>query len=90
VTPELSQVEAQAGVVQDDGHGQGHQRLERGPEQLVRVDIGRQGARDEADRQQHDDRRNPEPAGQDLGADGEHKNQADTDQDLVSCHPSLR
>ena len=39
VALELPQVEAQACVVEDDRHGQGHERLERGPEQLVRVDI---------------------------------------------------
>ena len=85
-----AQVQAQARVVQDDRHRQGHQRLERGPEQLVRIDVGSQGARDETDRQQHDDGRDAQPAGQYLGAHGEHENQAHTDQDLASGHPSLR
>ena len=53
------------------------------------VDIGSQGARDKG-RQQHDDGRNAQPARQDLGADRQHENEADADQDLVSCHASLR
>ncbi|GEM_PF-1373533 len=40
--------------------------------------------------QQHDDRRNVQPAGQYLGADREHKNQANADQYLICRHASLR
>ena len=90
VALELPQVEAQAGVVQDDGHGQGHQRLEGGPEQSLRVDVGSQRTRDETDRQQHDDRGNAQAAGQYLGADREDENQADASQDLVGRHAALR
>ena len=90
VALKLPQVEAQAGVIEDDCHRQGHQWLERRPEQALRVNVHCQRARDKTGRQQHNDRRNAQPAGQHLGANGEHENQADTDQDLVCRHVSLR
>jgi hypothetical protein len=90
VAPELPQVQTQARVIKNDGHGQGHQRLERGPQQPLGVDVGRQGTRDETGRQQHDERRNVQPGCQYLGADGEHENQANAGQDLVGRHARLR
>jgi hypothetical protein len=67
-----------------------HQRLERRSEQVLRVDVGRQGARDEAGRQQEEERGNAQPAGQHLGADREKNNEAESDQDLCGRHASLR
>jgi hypothetical protein len=64
--------------------------LERGPEQPLRVDVGRQGARDETGRQQDDDRRDAQPACQHLGADREYDDKANANQDLVCRHASLR
>jgi len=43
-----------------------------------------------ADGRPYDDRRNTQSAGQYLGADREHENQANADQDLVRRHASLR
>jgi len=87
---ELAQLEAQARVVEDNRHRQGHQRLERRPEQVLRVDIRRQCARDEAGRQQHDEGGNAQPAGQYLRAAREQENQAHSDEDLVCRHAGLR
>jgi hypothetical protein len=83
---ELGQVQAQPRVVEDDRYGQGHQRLERGTEQLVGMDGVGHRARGEADRQQQDQRRHMQPAGSHLAADGEHERQADPDQDLIGGH----
>jgi hypothetical protein len=90
VALEFPQVEAEASVIEDDRHGQRHQRLERGTQQPFGVDIGRERTRDETGRKQHDERRDTQPAGHYLGADREYENQADADQDLVGGHPSLR
>jgi hypothetical protein len=87
---ELPQVEAQASVIQDDGHRQGHQRLEGGPEQSLRIDVGSERTRDETDGQQHDDRGDAQLARQYLGADREDENQAYASQDLVGRHAALR
>jgi len=86
----LPHAEAQARVVEDDGHRQGHQRLEGRPEQVLRVDVAGQCTRDETGRQQHNDRGNAEAARQNLGPGGECENQADPDQNLVCCHAGLR
>ena len=51
--------------------------------------VGGQGARDETGRQQHDDRRDAQPARQYLGADREHEDKANADQDLVCRHATL-
>src|SRR5215831_5985197 len=79
-------LQRQARVIQDHRHRQRHQRLERRPQQAVRVDVGGQRAGGEAHREQDDQRRDAQPARHHLGAHREHQDQAHPEQDLVGAH----
>jgi hypothetical protein len=83
---QLSELQRQAGVIQDHRHRERDQRLERLPQQPLRINVGGQGARDETCREQDDQRRDTQPARQHLRAHREHQNQAHPEQDLVSAH----
>ena len=86
VPAQLRLLQRQAGVIQDHRHGQRHQRLEGRAEQPLGVDVAGGRARDEARRQQDDQRRDAQPVGQHLRADGQHEDEAHPEQDLVSGH----
>ena len=82
----LAPLQRQAGVIEDHRHRERDQRLERRPQQALRVDVGGQRARGEARREQDDQRRDAQPARQHLRAHREHHDQAHPDQDLVGGH----
>src|SRR5262249_27302382 len=73
-------------VVEDHRDRQRDQRLESRPQQPLRVDIGSERARGEADRQQDDQRRDPQLAGQHLRSDRQHQDQAYPEQHLLGRH----
>ena len=82
----LAPLQRQAGVIQDHRHRERDQRLERRAQQALRVDVGGERARDEACREQDDQRRDAQPARQHLRAHREHQDQSDPGQDLVGGH----
>ncbi len=88
--PQLPQIQRHARVVEDDRHRQRDQRLERGPQQPLGVDVGGDRSRGEAGRQQEDDGGDPQAAGQHLRSDREGENKADSEQDLVGRHGSFQ
>jgi hypothetical protein len=58
--------EVEAAVEQDDADRQRHRREEQITEQIVGVEHARQGAGHQADHQQHQDDRDPQPPGHPL------------------------
>jgi hypothetical protein len=82
----LAPLQRQAGVIKDHRHRERDQRLERRPQQMLRIDVGGQRARGEACREQDDQRRDTQPARQHLRAHREHQDQAYPEQDLVGAH----
>ena len=86
VARDLPHREAQAGLEQDQPHGEGHERLVERAEQRVGVDVVGGDAGQEADGQEDHDGRQPQAPGQQLRADREHDHEPETEQHVVGRH----
>ena len=86
VSGQVIEHQVEATVEQDDGHGEAHQRLERRPQELVRVDGRNERPSRETHRKQHDDRRYADLRSDHLTGHRQGKDERKTDEDLGRGH----
>lgn len=83
---QVTQTESESRVIEDHRHGERDERRERRTEQPVRIHVTGRRAGGEADRQQDDQRGQPQPGGEHLRADGEQGDQTEAQKVLLRRH----